>query len=381
MIKKEYLISPGPTPVPEEVLLAMSKAAIHHRTPKFSKVFKESAANLKELFQTKNDVLILASSGTGAMEASISNLFSVGDKVLVINGGKFGERWGDIATAYGLNVVRIDLTWGTAVSVEQIKIALEKDPDIEAILVQASETSTTVRHPIDQIASLTKESDRLLIVDGITSVGVEPLNMDELGIDILLTGSQKALMLPPGLAMISLSDKAWSKSASSKLPKYYFNLAKERKNLKSDTSAYTPATSLIFGLQKALEMILTEGLENVYARHELLATAVRAGGSAIGLKMLAPDSPANSATAFITPEEIDGALLVKNLRDKYGVTFAGGQNHLKGKIIRIAHLGYFDKFDMIIALAAIEMGLVKAGYKLTLGKAVAAAMTVLNNES
>ncbi len=377
-MKKRYLISPGPTPVPEDVLLEMARPVIHHRTPQFSEIFRECSEGLKRLFKTEQTVMTLASSGTGAMEASVTNLFSPGETVLVVNGGKFGERWGKIAEAYGLAVEWLNVEWGQAVTVERVAEALDKNSAISAVLTQGSETSTTVAHPIEAIAKLTKDTDRLLIVDGITCVGVVDTPMDEWGIDVLLTGSQKALMLPPGLAFIALSEKAWKKREISKLPRFYFDLKKEASNVVKDTSAYTPAASLISGFRKALEIMFDEGLDNVYQRHDTLARAVRAGCSSMGLKALAPDSPANSATGIFVPDGVDGGKLVKDLRDNYGVTFAGGQDHLKGKIIRIAHLGYFDSFDMIVAMSAIEMGLAKAGVADIAGKGVAAAEAILN---
>ncbi len=377
-MKKLHLISPGPTPVPEEVLLEMAKPMIHHRTPQFSAIFRESAEGLKKLFKTEQSVIQLASSGTGAMEATVTNLFSPGDTVLVINGGKFGERWGKISEAYGLNVEWINVEWGSPVSASAVKEAIANNGNIKAVMTQGSETSTTVEHPIKELADITRDSDVLLIVDGITAVGVVDMPMDEWGIDVLLTGSQKALMLPPGLAFIALSEKAWEQSKTSTLPRFYFDLAKEKKNTANDTSAYTPAVSLISGLRKVLELMFDEGLDNVYKRHDFLARSARAGCTALGLKLLAPDSPANSATGFFVPEGVDGGGLVKNLRDNYGVTFAGGQDHLKGKIIRVAHLGYFDSFDMIIAFGAIEMALAKAGHAVDAGAGVAAVEKVLN---
>jgi len=377
-MKKRYLLSPGPTPVPEEVLLEMAKPIMHHRTPQFSAIFSECYKGLQKLFKTQQPVLTLAASGTGAMEAAVVNLFNAGDTVLVVNGGKFGERWGKISQAYGLKVEWLNVEWGQAVEVEAVAAALKNNPSIAAVLTQGSETSTTVAHPIRELAQVTKGTDTLLVVDGITAVGVVDMPMDEWGIDVLVTGSQKALMLPPGLAFIALSERAWKRSAAAKLPRYYFDLKRERDNQAKDTTAYTPAVSLMIGLRKVFEIMFAEGLDNVYKRHDTLARACRAGVAALGLKPLAPLSPANSATGFFTPEGIDGGKLEKGLRDNYGVTFAGGQDHLKGKIIRVAHLGYFDTFDMIVALGAIEMSLAKAGHNVPLGAGVAAAQKILN---
>lgn len=377
-MKKTYLLAPGPTPVPETVNLEMAAPMVHHRTPQFSKIFAEAAENAKYLFQTQQDVLILASTGTGGMESCITNLFSPGDKVLVVNSGKFGERWGKISESYGLAPIWLNVEWGQAVDPAEVKAMLDKDRDIRAILVQASETSTTVSHPIEALSKLTRDRDDiLLVVDGITGVGVFPLPMDEWGIDAMITGSQKALELPPGLALVALSEKAWKFADQSQCPHFYFDLKKERKNLGNQTTAYTPAVSLVIGLRAVLKSIKEEGLENVHKRHNRLARATRAAAKALGLKMIAPDAPADSATGVFLPEGIDGGKIVKSLRDDFGVTLAGGQDQWKGKIIRIAHLGYVDTFDTIIAISAIEMALKKFGHPVELGKGVAAAQDIL----
>ncbi len=377
-MKKTYLLAPGPTPVPETVNLEMAAPMVHHRTPQFSKIFAEAAEDAKYLFQTKQDVIILASTGTGGMESCITNLFSPGDKVLVVNGGKFGERWGKISESYGLEPVWINVDWGQAVDANKVKTILDKDKGIRAILVQASETSTTVCHPIEALSKLTRDRDDiLLVVDGITGTGVFPLPMDEWGIDAIITGSQKALELPPGLALVALSEKAWKFADQSKCPHFYFDLKKERKNLANQTSAYTPAVSLVIGLRAVLKSFKEEGLENVHKRHNRLARATRAATKALGLKMVAPDAPADSATGVFLPDGIDGGKLVKSLRDDFGVTLAGGQDQWKGKVIRIAHLGYVDTFDTIIAISAIEMALKKFGHAVELGKGVAAAQEIL----
>ena len=376
-MKKHYLLAPGPTPVPERALLAMAQPIIHHRTPQFSEVFAEACQLLKFVFQTEQDVLILSSSGTGAMESSIVNLFSPGDEVIAINGGKFGERWGKISEVYNLNVHWVNVEWGKAVDVSVIKGLLDKNPNIKGVLSQASETSTTVTHPVRELAELTKKSDCLLIVDGITAVGVTDIPMDKWGIDALVSGSQKAFMLPPGLAFIALSEKAWKAAEKSKCPRFYFDLKKERKNLAKKTSAYTPAVSLITGLRETLLMMKEEGLDNVFARHERLARATRSAMEALGLKLLAPQNPASSATGVYLPEGLDGKKFVKYIRDELGVTMAGGQDHLEGKIIRIAHLGYIDTFDIITAVSAVEMALEKFGQKIALGKGVGAAEKIL----
>lgn len=373
---KQYLLAPGPTPVPDEVVRAMAQTMIHHRTPQFSEVFAEAREGLKALFGTKNDVLILASSGTGAMEAAVSNLFSPGEKVLVINGGKFGERWLKIGQAYGLEVIQLKVEWGKAVKPGVLEKHLKVYPDIQGILMQASETSTTTLHPVKEIAELTRNGP-LLVVDGVTAMGVLPVPMDEWGIDVLVTGSQKALMLPPGLGFIALNDRAWARTEKAKLPRFYFDLRLERKNQMKKTTAFTPAVSLIFGLHASLEMMQKEGLERVYARHERLARATRAAAAALGLKLLAPDNPSPAATGIMLPEGMDGEKLLDYLRDRMGITFAEGQDQLKGKIIRIAHVGYIGAFDILVAISALEMALKKFGHPVPFGKGVAAAQEVL----
>ncbi|MCA1927221.1 MAG: alanine--glyoxylate aminotransferase family protein [Calditerrivibrio sp.] len=377
---KKYLLSPGPTPVPERVLLDMAMPIIHHRTSEFSKIFSDVREGLKPIFGTKQDVLMLAGSGTAAMEASIINTLNPGDKVLVINAGKFGKRWAEISNAYGLDVLTIDLEWGRSVKPEQVEAKLIAHPEIKAVLMQASETSTTAYHPVEEIGKIISfREDTLFIVDGITSVGVYETKMDEWGIDILITGSQKAFMLPPGLALIALSDKAWRFAESSKIPKFYLNLKKERKSQEENTTSWTPAVSLIIGMKSVLDIMAKEGLENVYKRHSLCAEATRNGLKAMGFELLAKDIPSNSATGILLPDGFDGGKFVKAMREKAGLTFAGGQDHLKGKILRVSHLGYHDFFDTIIALSALEMGFSQFGLKIELGSAVRAAEEIFKS--
>ncbi len=374
---KTHLLAPGPTPVPSEALLAMAQPMIHHRTPQFSAIFREAAEGLKYVFQTEQDVLILAASGTGAMEAAVTNLVKKGEKAIVVNGGKFGERWGKICKAYGIEVIELKVEWGKAVEVAAVEQALKDNQGVAAVFMQASETSTTVCHPVEAIAKLTRDTDVLLVVDGITGVGVFDLPMDKWGIDVLISGSQKAFMLPPGLAFIALSEKAWKKQAEGDLPKFYFNLAAERKNLKDDTSAWTPAVSLIIGLREVLNLYKNEGLENAFKRQELMAHATREAFKAHGFRLVAPESPSPATTGVFVPEGVAGGALVKYLRDVMGVTLAGGQDQYKGKIFRVAHLGYFEPLDMILAIAAIEMALKRFGADIQLGKGVAVAQDIL----
>ena len=373
---KQYLLSPGPTPIPNEVALAMSETMIHHRTPQFNKVFEEARQGLKTLFGTHGDVLMLACSGTGAMEAAVSNLFSPGDKVLVINGGKFGERWLNIANAFALDPIEVKVEWGQAVKVDVVEKQLKLHPDIQSVMLQASETSTTVLHPVKEIANLTKNGP-LFLVDGVTAVGVLPVPLDKWGIDALVTGSQKALMLPPGLGFIALSERAWQKTKKAKLPRFYFDLNLERKNQAKGSGAFTPAVSLIFGLRASLSMMAREGFDRVYARHARLARATRAAATAMGLKLLAPDSPSPAATGIFLPDGLDADKVLDYLRDQMGVILAEGQDQLKGKAIRIAHVGYMGAFDVITAIAALEMALRKFGAEIPFGRGVAAAQEVL----
>jgi aspartate aminotransferase-like enzyme len=373
---KHYLLSPGPTPVPNEVALAMSATMIHHRTPQFNHIFDQVRQGLKKLFGTKNDVLILASSGTGAMEASVANLFSPGDKVLVINGGKFGERWLNIANAFGLSPIELEVEWGQAVKVDTVEKQMKAHPDLKGVMIQASETSTTVLHPVKEIAKLTKNGP-LFLVDGVTAVGVVSIPLDEWGLDVLVTGSQKAMMLPPGLGFIALSDRAWERTKQAKLPRFYFDLNLERKNQQKGSGAFTPAVSLIFGARASLEMMQREGLDRVHARHARMSRATRAAATALGLKLLAPDSPSPAATGVYLPDGIDADQVLDYLRDHMNITLAEGQDQLKGKVIRIAHVGYMGAFDVITAVAALEMVLRKFGVELPFGKGVAAAQEVL----
>ncbi|MFQ5355028.1 MAG: pyridoxal-phosphate-dependent aminotransferase family protein [Mariprofundaceae bacterium] len=378
---KQYLLSPGPTAVPERVLLRMAHPMIHHRTPQFSAIFAETKQMLEQIIQTDNDALILASSGSGAMEAAVTNLCSPGDTIIYINGGKFGERWGKIAAKHGIHAIEIKVEWGQAVDIETVGKVLNAHPQAKGIFVQASETSTTTEHPIREIARLTAGHDTCVtVVDAITALGVIDMPMDNWGLDVVISGSQKALMLPPGLAMIALSEKAWRLTESASCSTFYFDLPTERKNQQKgkDTTAWTPAASLVIGLNEVLKMMLEEGLDNLYARHTILAEATRAGVSALGMKLIST-MPATSATGAYVPDGVNGGAFVKYLRDTIGVTFAGGQDHLKGKIIRIAHLGYYDVFDITTAMSAIEIALNRFGYPVEMGKGVGSAQAVLAN--
>ncbi len=371
---KKYLFSPGPTMLPPEVLLKMAEPIMHHREPEFERIFGEIREGLKYLFQTKNEVLIFTSSGTGAMEGAVSNILSKGDKALVIRGGKFGERWGEICKAYGIEFVPIDVEWGRAVDPKKIEATLKSDSSIRAVYTQASETSTGVKHPILEIADIVKRYENtVIVVDAITGIGVFDIPMDKWGIDVLVSGSQKALMLPPGLAFAALSDKAWKFVERSNLPKFYFDFKKELKSAQKNQNSFTPAISLFVGLRESLNLIRKEGLEAVFQRHEKLAAATRAAVKALGLELYAPDSPSNALTAVKVPEGIQGGKLKNLFFEKFGITVAGGQDQAKGKIIRIAHLGYYERLDMVMVISALEMLLKEMGYAFELGKGVRAA--------
>jgi aspartate aminotransferase-like enzyme len=377
-VQKTYLFAPGPTPVPPDALAAMSQPILHHRTAEFESVMKDVRVGLKYLFQTEQEVVVFASTGTGAMEASVVNVLSPGDKAICIRGGKFGERWQELCDAYSVEAINIDVEWGSSVNPTVVADTLKANPDVKAVYVQASETSTGVKHDVKALAEIVKPTDAILVVDAITAVGVFDVPTYKWGLDIVVSGSQKALMLPPGLAFCCVAtDKAWEMIKSSTLPKYYLDLQKEHKNIQKNTSAYTPAVSLVIGLRETLNRIQNEGLENVFARHDKLARATRSAMQAIGLELFAKESPSNALTAVKVPEGIDGAAIPKILREEYGITIAGGQSQLKGKIFRIAHLGYASEWDVVVAVAAVEMVLKRLGYDVELGAGVRAAQQIL----
>ncbi|MFP8875894.1 MAG: alanine--glyoxylate aminotransferase family protein [Myxococcota bacterium] len=378
---KTRLFTPGPVPVPDRVRLAMAQPMIHHRAADFIPVFQECRVGLQRIFQTEAPVLMFAASGTGAMDAAVSNLLSPGDHVLVVRGGKFGERWAEICEAYGVRVTCVDVEWGQGADPADIEKALAAQPDIKAVYVQASETSTAACHPVREIAEVVRrDGDRLMVVDAITAVGVYDLPMDDWGLDVVVSGSQKAFMMPPGLAFMGLSERAQRFMENASAPHYYFDLAKELKNLPTDQTSWTPAVSLLLGLQESLTMILDEvGLEATWARTEALGHATRESMRAIGLDLLSPDSPSPACTAVMVPDGVEGPKLRGHLRERLGYTLADGQGKLKGKIFRLAHLGYFDRFDTIACIAAIEMALAATGYVHELGLAARTATELLRD--
>ncbi len=373
---KKYLFTPGPVSVPPEVLLEMAQPIIHHRTPQFSAVLDQARERLKPLFGTRQEPILLASSGTGAMEASVINLLQPGDHAVFVNGGKFGERWGKLLSAFGMVAHEVKVEWGRAARPEQIEDALRAHPESKAILIQASETSTCAIHPIAAIGEVARRRGVMLIVDGITSVGVFEQKMDEWGVDAYVTGSQKALMLPPGLGVVALSERALETAKKNKTPKFYFDLPKELKAQRDDhTTAFTPAVSLIFGLNKSLELIHAETLPRVFARHEAMAAATREAGQALGLGLIAPDNPAPGVTGLLAPQGLDTGKLVKYMRDTLGVAVQGGQDQMKGRLVRIGHMGHLTPFDMLVAVSALEAALKNLGYEFKPGVGVAAVQS------
>jgi aspartate aminotransferase-like enzyme len=376
---KNYLFTPGPTNVPEVVLLEMARPMIHHRTKEFESIFADVKNSLKSIFGTERDVLILSGSGTLAMEAAVVNTLSPNDTVLVVNGGKFGERWYEIAEAYDLQIIMLNVEWGSSANVNEMIALIKKNNQIKAVLLQASETSTTTCHPIKEIGDALKSvGSPLLIVDGITYVGVSKSEMDKWGIDIFVTGSQKALMLPPGLSFVAISERAESAMKNANLPKYYVDLKKELKAQRSNTTAYTPAVSLILGLKKSLELIYKEGLENVYKRHEVMALATRTAINAIGLELLCKGIPSNAATGIIFKETISKDI-IEYAKTHFGVYFAGGQGHLSKQVIRISHMGYHSYLDVIAGLTALEISINKVYKPLKLGVALESAEKIISD--
>lgn len=375
-MRKPRLMTPGPAPVPEEVLLELARPVIHHRSAEAKQVITEVVAGLKEVFQTRNDVMILTASGTGAMEAAAVNTVPPGGKALVLNAGWFGKRWGDVCKAYGINAVMLDTEWGQPVDPEQVANALRQHPDTACVMGTLSETSTGTGHPVETIGKIVAETDAVYAVDGISGVGAMECRADAWNIDLLCVGSQKALMLPPGLAFVSVSDKAWARIDSFDSTSFYFNLKLARKKMKEFDTPFTPAHTLLLGLKAALRRILDEGIENVWKRHRTMSEACQAGIQALGLELFSA-RPAEGLTAFRVPEGLKDSDIRGNLEKRFGITTVGGQDKLKGKIVRIGHMGYMDEIDVVAGLAALEMVLADLGYDLEPGRAVTAAQQVL----
>ena len=372
MKRKARLFTPGPTPVPPEVLLAMAAPMTHHRQEAFQELFANVSEKLKTVFQTSSPVVILAGSGTSAMEAAVSNTLSAGDRAISVNGGKFGQRWGLIGKAFRVDMQVMDIEWGTAVDPADIEKALKAHPDTKAVFTTLHETSTTVLTDIKAVAGITGKTDAILVVDAVSGLAADELRMDDWGVDLVMGGSQKAVMLPPGLAFAAIGPKAQAAFKKSTLPKFYLSLEKALKSLGEKTTPYTPAVSTIIAMDTALDAILSEGMDAVWARHCKLAEATRAGVLGMGMELFSK-SPSNAATAVKLPPDVDGTKLHKKLRDEYKVTCAGGQEHLEGKIERIAHMGYYDQFDVLVVIGAMELALNELGADVNVGGGVAAA--------
>ncbi len=396
MIRKTRLFTPGPTPLLPAAQFAMAAADIHHRTPEFRALYTRVLAQLKEFVGTKNDVILLASSGTGAMEASVSNLTSPGERVLVLTAGKFGERWSALAKAFGCAVDVVSAPYGQTFSIDAVRQALKLETRV--VFMQATETSTGVRHCVPAVAKLLKElkSEALLVVDGITGLGTSHLDMDGWGIDILIGGSQKAVMIPPGLSFLAVSQRAWDRMEASYNPRYYFDLRKERKNAKNGESAYTPSVALVAALGAALDYIaaqagtaenpagdLVEGRKKLVENAETISAMTRAAVEAMGLKLFAPEAPASAATAVLPPAGVDSGVVVKELKSRFGAIITNGQGEMKGQLFRIAHLGFFDYMDTIALIGALEQVAAKSlnlpGFEF--GKALIAAQKLYAERS
>jgi len=375
---KYYLMAPGPSMIPERVLLEMAKPIVHHRTKAFETVLAKVRSQLKWLFQTQSEVLLQASVGSGGLEAAVVNCFSTGDKVIAVRSGKFGERWSEQCKTYGLKVIDLDVTWGEAVDVKKIEELLETHKDVRGVLCQACETSTGVFHPVEELGTLIKKyPNTLLLIDAITALGITNIQSHAWGIDVIVTGSQKALMLPPGLAFLSFSEKALKAQGTSKLPKYYFDIKEAIKAQLKNTTFFTPPVSLIQGLSISLDMMTEETLPKLFNRHKRLALATREGIKAMGLELFSK-APSDSITAVCSPAGVDGDKVVKHLQDKYNFTIIGGQDHLKGKIFRLGHMGYCGDFDVLSMISATEMTLKDLGFKFEMGSGISAAQKILH---
>lgn len=370
-------MTPGPCPVPPEVRLALSRPVIHHRTEEYHAIHAAVVDGLRKILKTeKNDVFLFASTGTGAMESAVANTLSAGDKAIVVRGGKFSERWGELCRAYGAIFIPLDIEWGKSVDPGLIEKQLTENPDVRVVFTTLCETSTGAKTDIEAIGTIVAGTGAILVVDAVTGLGVSEVETDAWGLDVVICGGQKAFMVPTGLAFVCVSEKARERVDLAKSPRYYFDYRRAKKAADKNETAWSAPASLIIALKESIDRILGEGVENVIARHALLSGALRTGVEALGLKVLA-DSPADGVTAILPPEGIPADDLRKTMLDKYGVHVAGGQERLRGKIIRIGTMGYCDTLDVIAALSALEMSLVNLGYTVDLGLGVRAAEEVL----
>jgi aspartate aminotransferase-like enzyme len=367
-MKKYFLLTPGPTPVPPEVSLSEAKPILHHRTSEFGKIFVEVIEDMKYVFQTKNDVLMVTSSGTGAMESAVVNLLSEGDEVIVASCGNFGDRWEKICQTYKIKVNKIAVEWGKAINPKDIETVLKTNKNIKAVFTTHTETSTGIVNDIETIGKIVSQTPAVLVVDTISGLAGQKFLTDEWNVDVAVTGSQKGLMCPPGLAFVSVNEKAWKLVEESKLPKFYFDWKKMKKSVGNKETPFTPAVSLVVGIHQSLELIKQKGIEKIWSETEKLSLACREAVKSMGLKIFSDESSTCVVlTPILMPEGIDGQKVVKTLREEFGISIAGGQDKLKGKIVRIAHMGYIDKFDLIVAISGLEIVMNKLGYKIELG--------------
>ncbi len=381
-MKRNLLLTPGPTQTPPYVCEALGKPIIHHRTPQFQENLGEAISGLQHVLQTKNDIYLLASSGTGAMEASVINLVSPGDKVLTVESGKFGERWTELCQAYGIHADVIEVPWGSSVSPEEIKSYLETDESIKAVFVTHCETSTGVTTDIKALAQVVQKTNAVLVVDAVSSLGVIDLQMDAWGIDVVVSGSHKGFMLPPGLAFVSLNDKAQRLVEQSTSPKYYFDLRKSKKALEKNDTPFTPAIGIIIALNASLSRFKDQGLASCFEQYKRLARGTRAGALALGLTLFPDESCISDVlTAICLPEGVDGGKVVRIMRDTHGISIAGGQAQLKGKIIRIAHMGCVSKEDIITGISYLEKVLAELGHSFEPEAGVNAAKEIFNSQA
>ena len=375
MAEKQYLLTPGPTPVPPQVLAALAEPVIHHRARDYRDLYQRCLIRLAEVYRTQNDVLMFTTSGTGAFESAVANLTSPGDRQLVLSAGNFGERWAGLVKAFGADLVHVQLGWGDTPEAEDLRAALAEAGEVRVVYLTHSETSTGVVCDVQALAAVAKEAGTLVVVDAVSSLGAVPLETDAWDLDVVVSGSQKALMTPPGVAFVSVSEAALAVAARSTSPRYVFDWERTRKAQAKLDAPFTPAVSLVRALDVALGLLLDEGLEAAFDRHARLGRACREGAKAMGLELFSPDEERSAVvTAIRAPEGVDATAVVSALRDRFGITIANGQGELKGKIFRIGHIGWFDVFDITTALAALEFALVDAGAEIERGVGVTRAL-------
>jgi aspartate aminotransferase-like enzyme len=381
-MKRNLLLTPGPTQIPPDICAALGRPIIHHRTPQFQENIQEAVAGLKYVFQTQNDIYLLASSGTGGMEAAVCNLLSPGDKAITVECGKFGERWRELCQSYGVEAKVAAVEWGKDVRPQQIKEMLYADKDIKAVFVTLCETSTGVTTDIEAVARVVRETNAVLVVDAISGLGVTDLQTDHWGVDVVVSASHKGFMLPPGLAFVSVSPKAFTLVEKSKSPRYYFDFRKAKKALAKADTPFTPAIGIIVALGESLRRIKAVGLKNLFAHYARLAKGTRAAAVALGLSLFPDDAcMSNVLTTINLPPGVDGEKVVEIMRDTYGVSVAGGQDKLKGRVVRIAHMGCLDEYDILTGISCLEKVLCELGYQFEVGSGVAAAQKVFNSAS